>query len=108
MYGLTLEREGGTNRQRQMITDYEFILQLQRMAQTLIANKQGGCFAALQISPNQPAIQRTMGAVVVHTVATLFSRQHVELLHPLITMLTKPADLAVSNTLSVEFEVVHV
>ena len=69
------------------------------MARALIANEQGGPLAALRVSPDQPAIQRTMAAVVVHTAATLFSRQGVELLHPLVAMLTKPADLTVSHTL---------
>ena len=67
------------------------------MGQALIANEQGGPLAALRVFPDQPPDQRTMAAVVVHTAATLFSRQSVELLHPLVAMLTKPADLKVSD-----------
>ena len=83
-----------------MRTDFGFILQLQWMARALIANEQGGPLAALRVSPDQPAIQRTMAAMVVHTAAALFSRQSVELLHPLVAMLTKPAELKVSDRLS--------
>ena len=94
------ERWRDKKMKRQMRTDFGFILQLQWMARALIANEQGGPLAALRVSPDQPAIQRTMAAVVVHTAATLFSRQRVELLHPLIAMLTKPAELKVSDRLS--------
>ena len=84
-----------------MRTDFDFILQLKWMTRALIANEQGGPLAALRVFPDQLAIQRTMAAVVVHTAATLFSRQGVELLHPLVAMLTKPADLTVSDIPSV-------
>ena len=87
----------GQRDEEAMKTDFGFILQLQWMARALIANEQGGPLAALRISPDQPAIQHTMAAVVVHTAATLFSRQSVELLHPLVAMLTKPAELTVSD-----------
>lgn len=71
------------------------------MARMLIANMQGDTLAALRAFPDQPVTQHTMAAIVVHTVATLFSRQNMELLYPLVAMLTKPANLTVSDDLCV-------
>ena len=73
-----------------------YILQLQVMARALVSNEQGGPLAALRVSPGQPGVHRTLGGVVIHTAASLLSRRRVELLHPLVTMLCKPGDMAVS------------
>ena len=61
-----------------------------------MSNEQGGPLAALQVSAGQPGNVRTLIAVVVHTAATLLSRSKVDLLSPLVTLLTSPGDMAVS------------
>ena len=61
-----------------------------------MSNEQGGPFAALQVSAGQPGSHRTLGAVVVHTAATLFSQRNVDLLYPLVALLSTPGDMAVN------------
>ena len=73
-----------------------YTLQLKVMARALVSNEQGGPLAALQVSAGQPSSHRTLGAVVVHTAATLLSRRGVDLLHPLVALLSTPGDMAVN------------
>ena len=67
------------------------------MARALISNEQGGPLAALQVSTGQPSICRTLGALVVHVAATLFTRSSDNLLSPLVNLLTAPGNMAVSS-----------
>ncbi len=67
------------------------------IARALLANQHGGPLAQLAISPRQPPLQRTLGAIVVHTAIIFQSRQGVELLEPFVKMLNNPAALMVGN-----------
>ena len=67
------------------------------MARLLVANEQGGTLAQLRIYPGQPLQHRTLGAIVVHTVAVFLCRQEVSILQPFVNMLNKPAMLVVSR-----------
>lgn len=69
---------------------------MQWTARSLIANEQGGPFPLLSVTPHQPHQCRTLTALVVHTTSVFFSRQNLEILWPFISMLTNPANLAVS------------
>ena len=64
------------------------------MARALVSNEQGGPLAALQVSAGQQGSYRTLGALVVHVVATLFSRSNGDLF-PLINLLNTPGNMAV-------------
>ena len=66
------------------------------MARALVSNEQGGPLAALQVSAGQLGSHRALSAVVIHTAATLFSQRNVDLLHPLVTLLCTPGDMAVN------------
>ncbi len=65
------------------------------IARALLANQHGGPLAQLAIVPRQPPLQRTLGAIVVHTAIIFQSRQGVELLEPFVKMLNNPAALMV-------------
>ena len=65
------------------------------MARALVSNEQGGPLAALQVSAGQQGSYRTLGALVVHVVATLFSRSKDDLLFPLFNLLNTPGNMAV-------------
>ncbi len=65
-------------------------------ARSLIANEQGGPCLLLSVAPHQPRQYRTLTALVVHATSVFFSRQKLEILYPFISMLTTPANLAVS------------
>ena len=69
---------------------------MQWTARSLIANEQGGPLLVLSVAPHQPPQCRTLTALVVHTTSVFFSRQKLEILYPFISMLTNPANLAVS------------
>jgi hypothetical protein len=69
---------------------------MRRTAQLLLANEQGGRFSQLRVTPELPAIYKTLGAVVVHTVAVLESSSGRQILLPFINMMAGPAALAVS------------
>ncbi len=70
-------------------------MHMQWIAQALLANQQGGPLAQLAITPCQPPLQRTLGAIVVHTAIIFQYRQGVELLQPFVKMLNNPAALVV-------------
>ena len=71
-------------------------VQLKIMARALVSNEQGGPLAALQVSTGQPGSCRTLGALVVHVVATLLSRSSDDLVSPLFNILSTPGNMAVS------------
>ena len=67
------------------------------MARSLIANEQGGTLAQLGVDSRQPLLNRTLGAIVVHTAAVFLCRQKVTILQPFVNMLNNPAVLVVSR-----------
>ena len=69
------------------------------MGRLLVANEQGGALAQLGVCPRQPLKQRTLGAVVVHTVAVFFCQQKVDILQPFVNILKNPAALVVSRVM---------
>ena len=71
-------------------------VQLQWMGRELIANEQGGPLAQLKVTPGQPSLHQTLGAIVVHAAAILQWRQRVDILKPFTNMLNNPVALVVS------------
>ena len=69
------------------------------MGRLLVANEQGGTLAQLGVCPRQPLKHRTLGAVVVHTVAVFFCQQKVDILQPFVNILKNPAALVVSRVM---------
>lgn len=69
------------------------ILHLLRL---LLANQQGGQLAQMTVSPDQPALCRTLTALVIHTAAVLLTRANDDLLLPFVNMLNNPSVLGVS------------
>ena len=69
------------------------------MGRLLVANEQGGALAQLGVCPRQPLKHRTLGAVVVHTVAVFFCQQKVDILQPFVNILKNPAALVVSRVM---------
>ena len=65
-------------------------------ARLLLANEQGGPLAQLHVTPELPALCKTLGAIVIHTVAVLESSFQQPVLQPLVNMMANPAALAVS------------
>lgn len=65
-------------------------------ARLLLTNKQGGTLAQMCITPDLPAMCKTLGSIVVHTVAVLDSNSRHHSLLPFVNMMTNPAQLAVS------------
>ena len=72
-------------------------IQLKWTGRALLANEQGGPLAQLRVIPRQPAVHRTLGAVVVHAAVVFLNRQRLEVLRPFTTMLNNPGALAVSK-----------
>ena len=68
------------------------------VGRALLANEQGGPLPQLRVIPQQPALHRTLGAVVVHAAVVFLSRQRLQVLKPFITMIGNPGALAVSET----------
>ena len=73
-----------------------FYLQLQCMGRDLLANEQGGPLAQMRVTPGQPSLHQTLGAIVVHAATILQWRQRVDILKPFVNMLNDPAGLTVS------------
>jgi hypothetical protein len=73
-----------------------FSLPMRQTARLLLANKQGGPLAQLCVTPELPALEKTLGAVVIHTVAVLESSSRQPILLPFVNMMSNPAALAVS------------
>lgn len=69
---------------------------MRRMAQLLLTNQQGGNLAQMAISPTQSPECKTVGAIVIHTVAVFSSCSTYQILLPFVNMLANPSALAVS------------
>ncbi|XP_078611724.1 E3 ubiquitin-protein ligase RNF213-like isoform X2 [Branchiostoma floridae x Branchiostoma japonicum] len=69
------------------------VLTNKQLAMELLTNNQGGGNLALTVTPNQPPIQRTLSALVIHTAAVLGTDVGGVLL-PLQTLLQNPQNLA--------------
>ena len=65
-------------------------------ARCLLINQQGGNLAQMKISETLDSVCKTVGAVVMHAIAVLFSNSKLQLLLPFISMLENPAVLTVS------------
>eukprot|EP00058_Branchiostoma_floridae_P013669 XP_002599157.1 hypothetical protein BRAFLDRAFT_68766 [Branchiostoma floridae] len=70
------------------------VLTNKQLAMELLTNNQGGGNLTLTVTPNQPPIQRTLSALVIHTAAVLGTDVGGVLL-PLQTLLQNPQNLAV-------------
>ena len=69
-------------------------------AKLLSENKQGGAsLAQMTISPTQPSEYKTLGGIVVHTVAVVSSSSSNQILLPFVNMLYNPKALMVSVVL---------
>ena len=66
------------------------------MAKLFLTNEQGGPLAQLCVTPELPAICKTLGAIIVHTVAVIELNSGQPLLLPFLNMMAYPAQLAVS------------
>lgn len=64
-------------------------------ARCLLTNKQGGDLAQMEVSETLNAEGKTLGAIVVHSIAVLFSNSKTQVLLPFIDMFENPASLAV-------------
>lgn len=69
---------------------------MRQAARLLIANEQGGPLGQMRISPDVPAEWKTLGSIVIHTVAVLNSNSRSHLILPFVNMLNNPASLTVS------------
>ena len=67
-----------------------------QVARCLLTNQQGGDLAQMKISETLSSECKTLGALVVHTIAVLFSNSKLQILLPFISMLENPASLTVS------------
>lgn len=65
-------------------------------ARLLLTNTQGGPLAQMRITPEVPAEFKSLGALVVHTVAVMNSCAKLHILLPFVNMLNNPGALAVS------------
>lgn len=70
---------------------------MKQMARLLLTNKQGGPLAQMTMTQTLPAEFKTLGSVVVHTVAVLSSNSAYPILLPFVNMMTNPAVLSVSS-----------
>lgn len=75
-----------------------FSLPMRHIARLLLINQQGGPLAQLHITPELPAMCKTVGAIVIHTVSVLESCSKEPILLPFLNMITNPAALSVSTT----------
>ena len=67
-------------------------------AQLLLTNQQGGPLVQMTVSPALTSEFKTLGSIVVHTVAVLSSNSTYPILLPFVNMLTNPAALTVSES----------
>lgn len=74
---------------------------MRQTARLLLTNEQGGPLAQLHVTPELPAMCKTLGAVVVHTVAVLESKSRQHTLLPFVNMMANPAALAVCHEHSI-------
>lgn len=65
------------------------------MVRRLVFNQYSGALAALHVTPSLPSDHRMLSAIVIHTVAALLGQKKIDLLCPLVTLLSKPGDMAV-------------
>ena len=73
-----------------------FSSSMRRTARLLLVNKQGGPLAQLCMTPELPGMCKTLGSIIVHTVAVLDSNSRQPMLYPFVAMMAYPADLIVS------------
>jgi hypothetical protein len=64
-------------------------------ARSLLINQQGGDLAQMKMSDTLDSGCKTQAAVVMHTIAVLFSNSKLQLLMPFINILDNPASLTV-------------
>ena len=69
-----------------------------QIADLLLTNQQGGPLAQMSMSADSSPENKTLGAIVVHTVAALSVDPAQPILLPLVHMLTKPSALSVSKS----------
>lgn len=69
---------------------------MRQTARLLLTNKQGGPLAQLCVTPALPTICKTLGAIVIHTVAVIDSHFRLPILLPFVNMMGNPAALAVN------------
>ena len=69
---------------------------MRHMVRLLLSNKQGGQLAEMAVSPNQPALCRTLEGIVVHTVSVVLNKAAVDLLQPFLNILSDPIALEVN------------
>lgn len=76
-------------------------------ARLLLTNAQGGPLAQMRITPELPAEFKSLGAVVIHTVAVINSYSKEHILLPFVNMLNNPAALSVSFDYSIIIVVIR-
>lgn len=69
---------------------------MRQAARLLLTNQQGGPLGQMTVSPELPAECKTLGAVVVHTIAVINCNSRQDILLPFVNMLTNPAALMVN------------
>jgi hypothetical protein len=67
--------------------------ELQDVVRTLVSNQHSGTLAAFHVSPDQPHNCRILSAIVIHTVVSLLSKRKIDLLCPLVTLITQPRNM---------------
>ena len=72
-------------------------------ARRLLTNQQGGILAQMKVTERLSLECKTLGSIVIHTVAVLFSNSKQPILLPFIKMLDNPASLRVSRRPSSSF-----
>lgn len=68
---------------------------MRRTARLLLTNKQGGPLAQLCITPELPAMYKTLGAIIIHAVTVIGAHSGLSILRPFVNMMGNPAALAV-------------
>lgn len=68
---------------------------MRQTARLLLTNQQGGLLAQMRITPERSALYKSLGAIVMHTTAVLFSCSRQPILLPFVNMLSNPSALAV-------------
>ena len=74
-----------------------FSPQMIRIARLFLANEQGGPLAQMRITSMLSPECKSLGALVVHANSVFSSKAELDILLPLVNMMTNPAALAVSN-----------
>lgn len=74
-----------------------FTPSMRQTARLLLTNQQGGPLAQMTITPTLPSECKTLGSIVLHSVAVFSSNSRYQILLPFVNMLTNPAALTVSH-----------